>query len=102
LVRARLLGVGVLAGEGQDRLRPPVAPALRSAAGRVTLHDVELTEGGISFGAVGELAGQRAGLEQALALDEVARLARRFAGTCRGQRFLDDAAALGRVLPAEP
>src|SRR5205814_4479244 len=88
LVKARLLDVENLAAQGQDRLRAPVAAALRRAAGRVALDDVELALRRVPLRAVGQLAGQRARLEQALELDEVARLARRLARTGRGERLL--------------
>ena len=75
------------------RSRPPFAvpPA------RVTFDDVELAMRRIALGAVGQLAGQRARLEEALALHQVAGLARGFTRARRGQRLLDDAAAVARV-----
>src|SRR5260370_10459543 len=60
--------------------------------------DVELAEGGVALRAVGELAGQCARFEQALALHQVARFASGFACTRCGQRLLDDATPVGRAL----
>src|SRR5579859_8085570 len=98
LVQARLLDVENLAAQGQDRLRAPVAPALGGASGRVALDDVELALRRVALRAVGQLARQHARLEEALALDEVARLARRLARAGRGERLLDDPAALRWIL----
>src|SRR3989441_57437 len=52
----------------------------------------------VAFGAVGELAGQHARLEKALALDEVARLACSLARPRGGERLLDDPPPLRRTL----
>ena len=79
LVEAGLLGVDQLAAEREDRLEAAVAALLGGAAGGVALDDVELGQRGIAFGAVGELAGQAAAGEGALA-DGLAGLARGLAG----------------------
>ena len=79
LVEARLLDVEDLALDRQDRLEAAVAPLLGRAAGRLALDDVDLAERRIALLAVGELAGQRAAVERALAADEIAGLARRLA-----------------------
>src|SRR5947209_13824944 len=97
-VEPRLLDVEDLAAEREDRLRPAVAAALGGAAGGVALDDVELAERGVALGAVRELAGQCAGLEEALALDQVARLPRRLSRAGGGERLLDDAPSLRRAL----
>src|SRR5438045_3750589 len=93
LVKARLLDVENLAAHRKDRLELPVAAALRGATRGQPLDDVELGQRGIAFRAVGELAGESAGFEQALALHEIARLARRLTRARRGERLLDDAPA---------
>ena len=98
LVEARLLDVEELAAERQDRLEAAVAALLGRATGRVALDDVQLAARGIALLAVGELARQRQAVEGALAEDEVAGLARRFAGAGRRQAFLDDPPAVARVL----
>ena len=87
LVEAGLLDVEDLALDRQDRLEAPVAPLLRRAAGRLTFDDVDLAQRGIALLAVGELAGQRAVVERALAAHQVARLARRLARARRVDRL---------------
>src|SRR5207302_10147336 len=82
----------------EDPLRPPVAAALASASCGVALDDVELGQRGGALRAVGELPGERARLEQALALHQVARLARSLSCPGGGQRLLDDPAAFRRAL----
>ena len=101
LVDARLLDVDDLAAQRQDRLERAVARLLGGAAGRVALHEVDLAERRVLDGAVGQLAGQRAALEQALAAREVARLARGAARPRRVDRLLDDLPRLGGVLLEE-
>ena len=98
LVEARLLDVQNLALERQDRLEAAIAPLLGRSACRIALDDVELAEGRIALLAVGELAGQRAAVERALAADQVARLARRLAGAGGVDRLADDALGDRRVL----
>ena len=98
LVESSLFDVEDLAAQRQNRLRAPVAAALGGAAGRVSLHDVELGKRRVALGAVGELAGKRARLEEALALDEVASLAGSLAGARGGERLLNDPATFRRVL----
>ena len=98
LVQARLLDVQDLAAQGQDRLGAPVAPLLGRAAGAIALDDEELGERGVLLLAVGELAGQRARVERALAPHELAGLARRLARPRRLDDLLDDLARDARVL----
>src|SRR4029077_15203404 len=74
LVEPRLLDVQNLALERQDGLEPPIAALLGRAAGRLALHDVQLAQRRIALLAVGELAGQRAAVERALAPDQIAGL----------------------------
>ncbi len=62
---------------GRIAWKRAVAALLGGAAGRLTFDDVELALRRIAFLAVGELAGQRAAVERALAAHEVAGLARR-------------------------
>src|SRR5690606_39551693 len=63
--------------DGQDGLEAPVAALLGGAACRVALDDVDLALRRVAFLAVGQLAGQRAAVERALAAHQVACLARR-------------------------
>ena len=55
-------------------------PCLAVPPARVAFDEVELAALGIALGAVGQLAGQAAAVERALAAGEVAGLARGFAG----------------------
>ncbi len=82
----------------QDRLETTVAAALGGAAGGRALDDEHLAVLGVAVGAVGELAGQQGAVQQALADDQVARLAGGLAGPGGGDALLDDAAAVGGVL----
>ena len=98
LVEAGLLDVQDLALERQDRLEAAVAPLLGRPAGRVALDDVELALRRVALLAVGELAGQRAAVERALAPHQVARLAGRLARPGRVDRLRDDLPGDRRVL----
>src|SRR2546423_6408665 len=98
LVGARLLDVQDLAPQRQDRLCPPVTAALRAAAGGRALHDEEFALLGVALRAISELARQRKSVEGALALDEIACLARRLSGAKSGEALLDDAPRVGGVL----
>ena len=89
LVEAGLLGVDEFAAEREDRLETAVAALLGGAAGGVALDDVELGEGGIAFGAVGEFAGEAAAVEGAFA-DGLAGLAGGFAGAGAVKGLIDD------------
>ena len=86
LVEARLLDVEDLAAQRQDRLVAAVAALLGGAAGGIALDDEELGERRVALLAVGELAGQRAGVERALAPRQLLRLARRLAHARRVER----------------
>ena len=90
LVEARLLDVQNLALERQDRLEAAIAPLLGRPSGRLALDDVQLAERRIALLAVGQLAGQRAAVERALAADEIAGLASRFARPGGVDRLADD------------
>ncbi len=96
LVDARLLGVDQLAAQRQDRLEAAVAALLGGTAGGVAFDDVEFGERGIAFGAVGELAGQAAAGERALA-HRLAGLAGGLAGAGGVEALVDDALADRRV-----
>src|SRR6266567_4543319 len=78
--------------------RPPFPAALCAAACGGAFDDEDLALLGIALRAIGELAGQRESVEGALALDEIACLARRLARAERGQALLDDASGVRRVL----
>ena len=97
LVEAGLLDVDQLSADREDRLEAAVTALLGATTCRVTLDDVELGEGGIALGAVGQLAGESATGEGALA-DGLAGLARCLAGTCGGEGLLDDLLGDRRVL----
>ena len=97
LVEAGLLDVDELASDREDRLEAAVAALLGATTCGVTLDDVELGEGGIALGAVGQLAGEPAPGEGALA-DGLAGLARGLAGTGGGEGFLDDLLGNGGIL----
>ena len=60
LVDCGLLGIDQLSAQGKDGLVASVAALLGGAAGRVALDDVELRQGRIALGTVGQLAGQPA------------------------------------------
>ena len=98
LVEARPLDVQDLALDRQDRLEPAIAALLGRAAGRLAFDDVDLGLRGIALLAVGELAGQRAAVERALAAHQVAGLARRFARPRRVDRLRHDPLGDRRVL----
>ncbi len=84
LVQARFLHIDELAANGQDRLELAVAPLLGRAACGVALDDVELGVGGVAVRAIGQLAGQTAAGERALA-HRFARFAGRLARARRHQ-----------------
>src|SRR5207302_11169237 len=98
---ARLLDVEDLAAEGEDGLEAPVTAHLGRPAGRVSLDDVQLTQGGVALGAVGELSRQRGRLQQRLALHQVARPPRSLARPRCRERLLDDPAAFRGILIEE-
>ena len=98
LVEAGLLDVEDLALDRQDRLEPAVAALLGRSAGRLALDDVDLALRRVALLAVGQLAGQAAAVEGALAAHQVAGLARGFARPGRVDRLADDPLGDGRVL----
>jgi hypothetical protein len=97
LVEPRPLHVQDLALERQDGLELPVAALLGRAAGRIALDDEQLAVGRVLLGTVGQLAGQRASVQGALAPDQFLGLAGRFARARRVQRLGDDLAGDRRV-----
>ena len=97
LVEARLLDVEHLAEHGQDGLEAAVAALLGRATGRVALDDVELAALRVALLAVGELAGQATPPGRSCGY-QVARLAGGFARARGGERLVDDASAVARVL----
>jgi hypothetical protein len=88
LVVAGLFDVEDFALEGQDGLEAAIAALLGGAAGAFALDQVELAAVGVALGAVGQLAGQAAAVERALAAGEVAGLARGFAGAAASMALL--------------
>src|SRR5262249_26860890 len=77
---------------------PAVAALLGRAAGRVALDDEELRKGRVLLLAVGELSGERPGVEGALPPDELAGLSRGLAGARGLDDLLDDLLGDARVL----
>ena len=100
LVEAGLLDVDELAPNRQNGLIPAVASLLGRTAGGVALDNVELGVGWITLGAVGQLSGQSASGQRALA-HRFARLARRLARAGRGQSLVDDTSRDGGSLIEE-
>ena len=89
LVEARLLHVDQFASNRQNRLKLSVAPLLGRTTCRVALHDVQLGVDRVAVGAVGQFARQPAAGHRRFA-DGIACLARRLAGSGRGQTLVDD------------
>ncbi len=83
---------------GQDGLVAAVAAHLGGAAGGFALHQEQLAALGVLLLAVGQLAGQAARVERALAAGEVAGAPRRFPGPRGVDGLGDDLAHDGGVL----
>ena len=92
LVQPGFLHVDEFTPDGQNCLELAVAPLLGGAAGRVTLDNIDFGVGRIAIRAIGQLPGQPAARQCALA-HGVARFASGFARPGRHQRFVH--AALG-------
>src|SRR5579862_3503068 len=99
-VQPRFLDVDELAADGEDGLVTAVAALLGGAAGGVALDDVKLGQVRVALGAIGQLAGEAAAGQRALA-DGLAGAARGFAGAGGEQAFVDDLLRDGRVLVEE-
>ena len=97
LIKTGLLHIDQLASDREDSLEAAVAALLGGAACGVTLDDVELREGRIALGAVGQLAGESTTGEGALA-DGLAGLACGLAGAGSGEGLLDDLLGDRRIL----
>ena len=98
LVVARFFDVQDLALERQDRLILAVAALLGRAACRFALDDEYLAARRIALLAIGQLAGQAAGVHGRLAAGQLASLAGSFARAGRVNALADDAARYGGVL----
>ena len=98
LVVARFFDVENFSLERQDGLIFAVAPALGRAACRFSLDDEQFAARGIALLAIGELAGQAAGIHGGFAARQFASLAGSFAGARGVNALADDAARHGRVL----
>src|SRR5437868_2010813 len=98
LVLAGLFDIEDLAAQGQNGLEAAVARALCRATRGIALDQVDLAEAGIAFGAIGQLAGQRRGLEQRLALHQLPSALGGVACPRRHQAFLDDPSRVRRIL----
>ena len=101
LVVAGLLDVQDLALQRQNGLEAAIAALLGGAACAFTLDEVEFAAIRIALGAVGQLAGQAAAVQRALAPGQVASLAGRLAGARRFNRLVDDLAGDRRILLEE-
>jgi hypothetical protein len=101
LVVAGLFDVEDLALEGQDGLGAAVAALLGGASGALALDQIQFATVGVALGAVGQLAGQSAAVECALAASEVAGLAGCFAGARGFDGLVDDALGDGGILLEE-
>ena len=86
---------------GRIAWKRAIAALLGGAAGGLALDEVELAAVGLALAAVGELAGQAAAVERALAAGEVAGLAGGLAGAGRFDGLVDDPLGDGRVLLEE-
>src|SRR5204862_3960042 len=93
LVVPRLLDVENLALEREDGLIAALASLLSGATGAFALDQEDLTESRVLLLAIGELAGQAAGIQRALATGEVARLAGSFSRAAGFDCLGDDLAA---------
>ena len=69
----------------------------KAAAGRVPLHDEQLAMRRVFLGAVGQLAGEGAPVERALAADQLLGFARRLSSSGRVDRFTDHPAGNGGI-----
>ena len=78
-----------------------IASLLGGAAGALALDEVELAALGIALAAIGQLAGQAAAIERALAASEVASLACSFARAGSFNGLVDDLAGDGGILLKE-
>ena len=98
LVVARLFDVEDFALERQDGLIAAVAALLGGAACGFALDDEDFAARGIALLAIGQLAGQAAGIHGGLAARELARFAGGFAGARGVDALANDAAGDGGVL----
>ena len=98
LVVAGLFDVEDFALERQDGLIAAVAALLGRAAGRFALDDENFAARRIALLAIGQLAGQAAGIHGRFAARELAGLARGFAGARGVNALADDAARDGGML----
>ena len=101
LVVAGLLHVEDLALERQDGLELAVAALLGGAACAFTLDEVEFAAIRLALGAVGQLAGQAAAIQRALAPGQVAGLARGLTCARRVNGLVDDLLRDRRILLQE-
>ena len=88
----------ILPFEGKNGLIFAVAAHLGGAAGGFALNDEEFAAGRIAFLAIGELAGQAAGIHGGLAARQFAGFAGGFASAGGVNTLADDAARHGGVL----
>ena len=90
LVVTGLFHIQNLPLERQNRLIAPVAALLGGAAGRLSLHQEQLTAGRVLLLTIGQLAGQGAGVERALAARQLPRFPRRLPCAGRFNRLLNN------------
>ena len=86
---------------GQDGLEAAIAALLGGSACGLALDEIEFAALGLAFAAIGELAGQSAAVERALATGKVAGLASGFARAGRLDGLVDDPLGDGRILLKE-
>ncbi len=98
LVEPGFFHVEDFALERENGLILAVASLLGRTAGRISLDDVELAQRRIFLGTVGQLAGQRASVERALAANEFLGLAGGFTRPGRIDGFADDLSGDRRIL----
>src|SRR5689334_4310682 len=98
LVETRLLDVENLASQRKNRLKSSVSTLLCAPSRTVALDDIQLGLGRVALGAIGQLARQTEALQAALALHQLARLARRLPRPRSHDALLDDALGRLRVL----
>ncbi len=96
LVEAGLFDVENLTFDGQNGLEVAVAALFGGAAGAIALDDEQFRFSGVAVGAVGQLAGHRSPVQNALAAHRFAGFARSFSSPHSVDGFFDD--LLGRRL----
>src|SRR6516165_9573299 len=100
LVQTRLFDIEELSSDRKDRLKSAVTPLFCRATRRISLYNVEFSQGRVPFGAIGEFAGKPSPGQGSFA-NRLSRLSCGFPRACRHQAFFDDFLGDGGVLLAE-